>query len=201
MKITKLTHACVRVEHAGRVLVIDPGVWTEPAATSGADAVLITHEHADHIDRKRLAAQKIPIYAPAGAALPGIAFRPVHPEGSFRVAGLNVTAVGGRHAPTYAGQPDCPNLGYVVERACYHPGDALHLPGVPVDTLLVPMQGAWLKTQEAIEFVRAVQPRQCVGIHEGQLNDRGISSLNGWLSRGIEAPYRYLRSGESTLAQ
>ena len=48
MRITKYGHACVRIEQDGRVLVVDPGVWTEPEAVTGADAVLITHEHADH---------------------------------------------------------------------------------------------------------------------------------------------------------
>ena len=39
MRITKYTHACVRIEHDGKVLVIDPGVWTEPEAVAGADAL------------------------------------------------------------------------------------------------------------------------------------------------------------------
>ena len=44
MRITKFGHACVRVEYAGTTLVIDPGVFTQPEALTGADAVLITHE-------------------------------------------------------------------------------------------------------------------------------------------------------------
>ena len=48
MRITKFGHACVRVEHDGVTVVIDPGVFTDVEAVDGADAVLITHEHADH---------------------------------------------------------------------------------------------------------------------------------------------------------
>ncbi|HEY9472779.1 MAG TPA: MBL fold metallo-hydrolase, partial [Mycobacteriales bacterium] len=67
MRITKYTHSCVRLEHdSGGVLVIDPGVWSEPRALRGADAVLVTHEHGDHIDSLRLAGLGAPVYAPVG---------------------------------------------------------------------------------------------------------------------------------------
>ena len=55
VRLTKFGHACVRVEHDGGVLVIDPGMFTEPAALDGVDAVLITHEHADHLNVDALA--------------------------------------------------------------------------------------------------------------------------------------------------
>src|SRR5918995_1479420 len=49
MRITKLGHACVRIQTGGGVVVVDPGVFTDASALEGADAVLITHEHADHV--------------------------------------------------------------------------------------------------------------------------------------------------------
>ncbi len=48
MRITKFGHACVRLEHDGKTVVIDPGMFTDPEAVDGADAVVITHEHPDH---------------------------------------------------------------------------------------------------------------------------------------------------------
>jgi L-ascorbate metabolism protein UlaG (beta-lactamase superfamily) len=51
MRFTKLGHSCVRLENDGAVLVIDPGVWAGAAAAmAGAAAVMVTHEHADHLD-------------------------------------------------------------------------------------------------------------------------------------------------------
>ena len=54
MRMIKYTHACVRLERDGRSLLIDPGTWAEDAAFEGVSDVLVTHEHADHIDVERL---------------------------------------------------------------------------------------------------------------------------------------------------
>lgn len=197
MRITKYTHACVRIEHEGRVLVIDPGTWSEPAALTGADAVLVTHEHNDHVDVLRLAGLGVPVHAPAEADIPRLAVAGVAPGSEFTAAGFRVHAVGGRHAAVHGGQPDCANLGYVIDDAVYHPGDALHLPEQPIETLMVPVQGSWLKTAEAIDFVRAVAPRQAFGIHDGQVNERGLGSVHGWLAERTDHGYRHLRPGES----
>ncbi|MFD4738028.1 MBL fold metallo-hydrolase [Streptomyces virginiae] len=197
MRITKYTHACVRIEQDGRVLVIDPGTWSEPAALAGADAVLVTHEHVDHVDVLRLAGLGVPVHAPADADIPGLDVIEVSSGTEFSAAGFRVRAVGGRHASIYGGLPDCANLGYVVDDAVYHPGDSLHVPEQEIETLLVPVQGAWLKMVEVIDFVKAVGPRRAFGIHDAQINDRGLGSVNGWLEQETSHGYRYLRPGES----
>ena len=51
MRLTKYSHSCVRFDNGSDVMVIDPGVFSEiELALEGAQAVLITHEHADHLD-------------------------------------------------------------------------------------------------------------------------------------------------------
>jgi L-ascorbate metabolism protein UlaG (beta-lactamase superfamily) len=197
MRIIKYTHACVRLEHDGGVLVIDPGVWSEPRALLGADAVLVTHEHADHIDELRLAGLGVPVYAPADADIDGVPVTPVRSGEQFTAAGMRVQAVGDRHAFIYGGQPDCANLGYLVEGSLYHPGDALHVPEQPIETLLVPAHASWLKTCEAIDFARAVNPQRSFPIHDAQLNDRGHASLDAWFTQQIGTGYRWLAPGET----
>jgi len=197
MRLTKFTHSCVRLEDDRGVLVIDPGCWSEPTALDGATAVLVTHEHSDHLDTAELARRDLKVYAPARAHIQGLEVTSVRSGDCFAAAGLAVRAVGGRHAVVHGSEPDCVNLGYVIEDSFYHPGDSLTVPDAEIDTLLVPMQASWLKTTEAIGFVRAVAPRRAFGMHEGQLNDRGLDALNAWFGHAAGTDYHYLAPGET----
>jgi len=196
VKVTKYTHACVRLEHGGRVLVIDPGEWSPDVSLEDADAVLVTHEHLDHVDEERLAALDLPVYAPADAVIEGLSTIGVTAGQDFTAAGFAVRAVGGRHTTIADGKPDCANLGYVVDQDVYHPGDSLHIPDVPVRTLLIPAQASWFKVGEAVEFARAIRPERSFQVHDGQINERGLEGVNRWLGRA-DAGYRYLAPGES----
>jgi L-ascorbate metabolism protein UlaG (beta-lactamase superfamily) len=197
MRITKYTHACVRIEDEGRVLVIDPGEWSEPEALLGADAVLVTHEHRDHIETARIAEAGMPVFAPTGADITGLDVTWVTVAQSFEAAGFRVRAVGSRHAFIYDGNPDCPNFGYVIDDRLYHPGDALFVPDQAIETLLVPAQGSWLKLVEAIDFVRAVNPSNAYPIHDAGLSERGLASANAWFAEVTDNGYRWLAPGET----
>jgi L-ascorbate metabolism protein UlaG (beta-lactamase superfamily) len=197
MKITKYTHACIRLERDGRILVIDPGEWTEPEALVGADAFLVTHEHADHVDPERIGTLGVPVFAPDGATISGVDITPVTTGQVFETAGFTIRTVGARHAFIYDGQPDCPNLGYVVDDRLYHPGDALARPDLPIEILCVPAQGSWLKLNEALDFVRAIGPGRTLPIHDAGLSERGLASLNAWHGEVNGSSYQYLAPGES----
>jgi L-ascorbate metabolism protein UlaG (beta-lactamase superfamily) len=192
VRLTKFVHSCVRLDQGGRALVIDPGVWSEPRALVGVDAVLVTHEHVDHIDELRLAGLGVPVYAPEGAGIRHVPFVPVRSGERFSVAGFEIKVHAGRHAAVVPGQATCPNAGFQVG-GLYHPGDSLDVPGEKVETLLLPMQASWLKTAEAIAFFQSVAPRRAFGIHDGQINERAIGSINGWF--GQRSEYEWLAPG------
>ena len=58
------------------------------------------------------------------------------------------------------------------------------------------MQANWLKTDEAIDFLRAVAPERAFGIHDGQLNDRGLDGVGAWLEEDGGHGFRFLRTGQ-----
>jgi len=197
MRLTKFGHACVRIEDGGHVLVIDPGELSEPEALDGADAVLITHEHSDHVDEDKLAANpSIPVYTHTALAEAAGAIS-VAAGDTFTAAGFSVRAVGGVHAETVDGLPGCPNLGYIINDVVYHPGDSLFVPGEPINTLLVPVSGPWVKLAEVIGFVRAVKPARAFPIHDAHLSEVGLDSVDWYLDSKGGTSYARIPNGES----
>ena len=77
------------------------------------------------------------------------------------------------------------NSGYLMtfgDQVVYHPGDALALPEVPVDVLLCPSSAPWLRSEMAIEFVRAVGAPRNLAIHDRVYSEVG----HGFLATQME---------------
>ncbi|MCA4132206.1 MBL fold metallo-hydrolase [Arthrobacter sp. M4] len=208
MKLTKFTHACVRLEKNGRVLVIDPGTFSETEeALSGAEAILVTHEHSDHIDVAAVVMAlrgdaALHVHAPAGVAAQlkekaesgghaGVADRvsAVGPGESFEAAGFSIRTYGGQHALIHPQIPVVANIGYLVDENVYHPGDSFVIPdGVSVKTLLVPIHAPWSKVGEVVDFVVGVRAPKAHPVHDGLLNELGRGIVEGHVTR-IGAKY------------
>nr|MBA3249579.1 MBL fold metallo-hydrolase [Geodermatophilaceae bacterium] len=51
MRLTKLGHACLHLRDGDASVLIDPGLWSSGFENlRGLPAILITHQHADHVD-------------------------------------------------------------------------------------------------------------------------------------------------------
>jgi L-ascorbate metabolism protein UlaG (beta-lactamase superfamily) len=184
MRITKFGHACVRLEHDGTTLVLDPGMFTDPEALDGADAVLITHEHADHYQPALLAGSDAPVFTIDAVAAkireeaPEVAERVtvVAPGESFRAAGVPITAVGELHAVIHDELPRFHNSGYRIEmdgQRLFHPGDAITETDQDVDVLFLPVSAPWAPSRELIDFARAVKAPRNVAIHDRIYSEAG----------------------------
>ncbi|MFD3870177.1 MBL fold metallo-hydrolase [Streptomyces sp. NPDC058623] len=208
MKLTKRLHSCVQLEKDGRTLVIDPGAFSEPDAGLGADALLVTHEHPDHFEEGRLRAAldanpAARLWAPRSVAqrlAPAYPDR-VHTVGhgdAFEAAGFAVQAHGELHAVIHPDIPRVTNVGYLVDGSLFHPGDALTLPGVPVETLMIPVHAPWNKVAEVIDWVREVEPRRTIDIHDAYLSDIARPIYDTALNALSGAPHGRLTAGDHT---
>ncbi|MFE5538088.1 MBL fold metallo-hydrolase [Streptomyces sp. NPDC056492] len=207
MKLTKRLHSCVQLEKDGRVLVIDPGAFSEPDAGLGADALLVTHEHPDHFDEGRLRAALEANPAAALWTLRSVAERlapaypgRVHTVGhgdAFSAAGFEVQVHGELHAVIHPDIPRVTNVGYLVEGSLFHPGDALTVPEVPVDTLMLPVHAPWNKVAEVIDYLREVKPRRAIDIHDAYLSDIARPIYDGALAALGGTDHGRLAAGEA----
>jgi L-ascorbate metabolism protein UlaG (beta-lactamase superfamily) len=205
VELYKYGHACVALEADGRRLVIDPGTLTPEDAIAGADAVLVTHEHADHYSAEKLAAAleanpalQIWTNSSVAKAFDGDAAR-VHPVGegdTFIANGFGVRVFGQWHALIHPDIPRVANIGFLVDDEVFHPGDALTVPDVPVGTLMLPVHAPWSRTGDLIDWVREVKPGRAFGVHDGALNGIGLAMVDAHLGARTGVAYARLQPGE-----
>ncbi|MBK7622297.1 MAG: MBL fold metallo-hydrolase [Kineosporiaceae bacterium] len=206
MRLTHLGHSCLLLEDGGSRVLIDPGSMSPGAEElTDLDAVLITHGHSDHLDAERLPVlldgntTAMLITEPEAAVdltRVGIEARGLHAGQAVTVAGFEVSALGGLHAPVHAEAPRIGNIGLLLRSpggsTVFHPGDALD--AVPprgsgtVDVLALPVSGSWLSLGAAIDFARAVAPRAVVAVHDAALSPYGRRSAAHWLTQLLGMP-------------
>lgn len=176
MRITHHGQSCLLVETGdGARLLLDPGIITtgriDLASLGTIDAVLLTHQHPDHVDPGPVAD-----LVEAGATLFANAptralFRDDLPvevvEGgtSFEAAGVGVTAHDLAHMPMVDGSPGPPNLGFVVDGRLLHPGDAREVTGLVADILALPIAGPSTSSHLAYLMAKAVGAATVIPIH------------------------------------
>jgi len=209
MRITKFGHACVRIESGGTVLVIDPGSWSEVESVHGASAVLVTHEHPDHLSIDNLAATDAPVYTIAAVAEAIASASSDVTERVTTVApgdqldlGLPVRVVGEKHAVIHPDLPRFDNSGFLVEaegRRIFHPGDALTEVIEDVDLQFLPVHAPWNKYSEVLDYARAVGAARNVAIHDMLLSDKGLALLERMFGQGLgerEQSYQRVAAGQ-----
>ena len=191
-------------------MVIDPGGWSDvTGALDGADHLLVTHEHADHLGRGPVSEELAPSPRPPGVRTrsrrwrccppPGRAperLHPVAPGDRLDLSGIPVLVGGGIHAEIHPDVPRVANVGYLVG-AVWHPGDSFDVPPAPARVLLVPVAAPWLRIADAIDFVRAVAPELALPIHDAIYSEQGRALADTLVCRlGGAGEYRRTRPGE-----
>lgn len=186
MKITRFGHAAVLISTDETNILIDPGTYSSDSAfeLTGLDAIILTHQHPDHVDLQRLpsllAANPTATLVAEPETIPATgltAWSPLSADDELQVGSLSITAVGGRHATIHPAMGCVGNIGVLARdsngTSVFHPGDSYAVTPKDVDILTVPLSAPWAKLEETIDFVDAIRPKLVVPIHDRALTDVG----------------------------
>ena len=200
MSVERHGHSCVVVRAAG-TLVIDPGTLSDVAgALDGADAVLVTHEHPDHVDVDAVVASGLPVWGPApvvdllvASGADADRLHPVVGGDQIAPAGVPVRVLGEQHALIHPDIPRIANVGYLVADRVLHPGDAyLSVPdGTTVDIAMMPISGPWVRIADVVDWVRQVAPVRVVPVHDAMASEAGLRLALSLVERLCDAGIVY----------
>jgi L-ascorbate metabolism protein UlaG (beta-lactamase superfamily) len=182
MKISKFGHACLLIEVGEARILIDPGAFSSGYETlEEIDAVLVTHQHQDHVsdetlDKVRVKNPDVAVYADAGTAriLDGEGIAPMKAGDTFEVKGVEIAVYGADHAVIHPGIPGIENVGYMIGGRFFYPGDSFTQSDVAVEILALPLGAPWLKVSEVVDYVMAVKPKVAIPVHDAVLAMPGM---------------------------
>lgn len=185
MRLTHLGHACLLAEIGGERILVDPGGFTPGLEeVRGLTAIVVTHQHPDHLDEARFpglvrANPGARVLADRGSAdvLAGLGIDAEVHDGESTLGAVTLTPVGEVHALIHDDIARIPNVGVVLraegEPSLFHPGDSLDGEPGPVDVVAFPLNAPWQRSREMTGFLRRLNPPVAVPIHDGLLNPAG----------------------------
>ena len=204
MRLTHLGHACLLVETGGQRILIDPGVFSPGIVdVTGLDVILVTHQHADHVDLQRLPAvleanpQALLYAEPQAAAVmaeAGIGSEHTVAGEELSFGRVLIMPVGEKHALINEALPRIGNLGVVIrvegEPSLFHPGDAYDAEPGQIDILAVPLNAPWTASRDTVAFAQRIAPKVSVPIHDVLLSAIGrqlyLSQLKSFGPQSME---------------
>lgn len=194
MKLKKYEHACFTIEKDGKILVVDPGVFTKDfIVTDNIVGIIITHEHPDHFDPDILAAiyDKNPgslliSTAEVTKKMVDHTSHVAHSGETLRVEPFALTFFGDKHATIHDTLPIVDNFGLLINDSLYFPGDSFTLPNRSIDVLALPVGAPWLKISEVMDFFAAVKPRLAFPTHDAIFSETGKNLADGRMTSVAE---------------
>ncbi|MFB9953773.1 MBL fold metallo-hydrolase [Cellulomonas denverensis] len=131
--ITSWGHACLSFDRDDTRLVIDPGGFSDLSVLAAADAILVTHDHVDHLAVDEVVAALsarpgLEVWGPesvatvlTGAGVSADRVYAVADGEALTVAGFPVRVLGREHRLIHPDVPRPENVGYLVDERWFHP--------------------------------------------------------------------------------
>lgn len=186
MKISKYVHSCLLFEDGETRLLFDPGKFSfvdgrvEPETFSGVSAVVITHDHPDHLYlpalKEIVEASGAPVLSNGEVAAKlgaeGIEVD-VFEEGTRQVGTFSLQAIPTEHEPILSDElPQ--HTAFLVDERVLNPGDSFRdtlLPFAGVELLVLPVMAPFLTELGAVDFAHRMRPQGVLPVHDGYARD------------------------------
>ena len=185
-RVTRFGHAALLVESEATRILIDPGAFSRPEVFElrDLDAIVVTHQHADHLDQGdggRALVEANPqatlLCDPDTAAMVQFGTWTVNSAGlTTRVGDLTIEGVGSQHAVIVPEIPRISNVGVLIsdgQTTLFHPGDSYQSTPDGVTALAAPLSAPWAKISETVEFVQRVGADVVFPIHDCTISELG----------------------------
>jgi len=176
MKVKKFPQSHLVISKDGKTLIIDPGYITfekgfKVSQFQGADVYLISHQHGDHLGPETIkeVVGRRPIFgnfdvvsklkeAGVGQA------REIKDREEIEIEGFKIKAVDLPHFQK-PGSEMPPNTGFLIDGVFFHPGDGDKAPNITSYNAAVPIGGATITYETAIEFIKGIGAKVVISIH------------------------------------
>ena len=206
LKIAFIGHGTLMFDFAGKVVHVDPvTAEADGSKLPGADVILLTHEHRDHLDLRAIGALRrantsIVLTETAAKQVPGgIVMR----NGDVRtVSGLRIEAVAAYNlvhmrSPGVPYHPRGAGNGYVVtfgDKRVYIAGDTENTPEMKalkdIDIAFLPMNLPYTMTPEMVaDAAKGFRPNVLYPYHYGKTDPSKLTALMKG-EKGIEVRVR-----------
>ncbi len=192
MKITKYIHACLLIENDADKILFDPGLFSfvegkvKPSQFTDLAAIILTHNHPDHIDPDSL--KEIMENNPNAVLLANseiktkLAEKEISVEafetGTRRIGDFTIEAFDAPHEKILADEiPQ--NTAYLIDEVFIHPGDSLAdsvIKYARTKILALPTMAPWETELQTFDFAKKMRPQYVVPIHDGYAKDFFLES-------------------------
>ena len=176
MKVKKFPQSHLVLTKEGKTLIIDPGYITfekgfKVSEFQGADVYLISHQHPDHLGPETIK-EVVGERAVFGnfdvvAKLKEVGVeqaKEIKNLEEIEVEGFKIKAVDLAHFQK-PGYEMPPNTGFLVDGVFFHPGDGDKAPNIKSENAAVPIGGATVNLDTALEFSKGVGAKVVIPIH------------------------------------
>lgn len=176
MRVKKFPQSHLVLTKNGKTLIIDPGYITfekgfKVEDFQNADVYLISHQHADHLGPdtiKEVVGDK-PIFGNSDVVSKlkeaGVSqAKELKNLEEVEIEGFKIKAVDLPHFKK-PGFEMPPNTGFLIDEVFFHPGDGDKAPNITSENAAVPIAGATITYDTALEFIKRINAKVVIPIH------------------------------------